>query len=57
MTKDANSQSEAAIHHESAAMNKEQEAQPSQVPTAKSQPKLPVNTGDGWKKGDGTDMI
>jgi hypothetical protein len=57
MQKDANSQSDAVTHHESAAMNSKLQAQPSQGATTKPEPKLPINIGDGWKKGDGTDMI
>lgn len=55
MNEDKKNQSNAAIQHESAYMNKGTAVESTQ-PT-KPSPKLPVNTGDGWCKGEGTDMI
>lgn len=55
MHEDKKNQSDAAIQHESAYMNKGTAVE--STPPTKPSPKLPVNNGAGWRKGEGTDMI
>jgi hypothetical protein len=50
-------QSNAAIDHESVHLNRDTEQPDVPMSNDIETPDFPVNTGDGWKKGVGTDMI